>query len=155
MHSNDASIWFLILACKINRHPLSSAPILFSAFLSHTQLPPLFHDIIFFRGPVAVASPDGAPLRIDLNSHSSKEAGWLQHPSITSIYLIFPSPPPQRNTGSPAFIWLLPDGECFVSPAILSSVLLRAQALPWKITFWGETLIILPALMHPAPVSSD
>lgn len=79
---------------------------------------------------------------------------WLHNPSITSHLPHFSLPTPQWNTSSQAFISLLPDGECFVPPALPSSVPLPAQALPWKITFWGETLIILPAPMHPAPVSS-
>lgn len=39
--------------------------------------------------------------------------------------------------------------QCFVPSALLSSVPLPAQALCWKITFWGQTLIILLAPRAP------
>lgn len=40
--------------------------------------------------------------------------------------------------------------QCFVPSALLSSVPLPAQALCWKITFWGQTLIILLAPRAPS-----
>lgn len=40
--------------------------------------------------------------------------------------------------------------HCFVPSALLSSVPLPAQALRWKITFWGQTLIILLAPRAPS-----
>lgn len=61
----------------------------------------------------------GAPWRIEFNSWGAeKRLAGSTSLALPPIYLTFPSPPPQRNTGSQAFISLLPDGECFVPPAL-------------------------------------
>lgn len=59
----------------------------------------------------------GPPRRIEFNSWGAERG----RPGSTSLalppfYLTFPCPPPQRNTGSQAFIWLLPDVRVFCSP---------------------------------------
>uniref|UniRef100_A0A8D3E9I3 Macro domain-containing protein n=1 Tax=Scophthalmus maximus TaxID=52904 RepID=A0A8D3E9I3_SCOMX len=81
---------------------------------------------VFFK---FLSTDSGAPPRIELNSRGA-ERGWLAGFSILALPPFTSLFPPQWNTGSPAFISLLPDGECFVSPALLSSVPLPAQALP-------------------------
>lgn len=53
--------WILLhnSVCEINKHPLSSAPTLLSVSLS-IPTPPFHAIILFFRGPGAVTSSDGA-----------------------------------------------------------------------------------------------
>lgn len=134
---------------EINKHPLSCAPTPFS-------IPSLLScHHLFFGGQEQSPSLMGAPRRIEFNSWRA-ERGWLASPAqhylpFTSFFLpCFPNGIPARRSSSRRSQM----EQCFVPPMLPSFALLPAQAACWKITFWGQTIIILPAPMHPAPVSS-
>jgi len=122
MHSNWSSLVAALEFCGWNKQ----TSIIFychSLFCPSFNFRPPFMPSSFFGDQEQSPALMGAPLRIELNSWGAeKRLSGFTSLALPPIYLTFPSSPPQWNTGSHAFISLFPDGDCFVLPALPSSL---------------------------------
>lgn len=143
--------WLLLFnsVCEINKHPLSSTPTLPSR-LSLSIPSPLSRHHLLSGARSSHQLWWGLRGGLCWIAGELKEAGWLQQPSFTSLF------PPRLPNGIrlSGLHLAAPRWRVFCSPCAPVICPLPAPALPWKITFWGETIIILAAPMHPEPVSS-
>lgn len=144
--TTDCSLFFRCRSVLWNKQ----TSIIYCSRSLFNSLPP-FMPSSFFGGQEQSVALMGAPRRIEFNSWGA-ERGWLAPPALH--YLPFTS---LSLHGLPSGILALRPSsrrsqmeQCFVPSALLSSVPLPAQALRWKITFWGQTLIILLAPRAPS-----